>query len=577
MAQVAATNARQPLLQLLRGPSGKLWEVCIGLEVHAQILSRSKLMSGAAAATLSSVRPNRHVSFFDAALPGTLPVINRECVHQAIRTGLALNATVHLRSLFERKHYFYCDLPLGYQLTQQRAPVASKGILHFDLPASAIISEHGEAWGDEEVTFDAFKYKSRKEKNEALKKWKAKQAEKQQLEGAIQRSVRITRIQLEQDSGKSIHDLEEENTVVDLNRAGTALLEIVMEPDLRSSLEAGQVMRQLQHLLRHLDVCDGNMEEGSMRCDLNVSVRPTNQGEDAGTENLYHALTSSTAAPFGERVEVKNMNSIRNMMRAAEYEARRQIALIEKEGGEVHRETRSFDAVTGKTKRMRSKEGAKDYRFFPEPDLPPLVLTNDLIEMISRSMPELPDVLKDRLCAQYDLTPYESSVLVNEPGAAHYFESIAAQNSRPSKMVVNWVLNDLFGHLKASNGDIFSSPVQATELGALIDLIQDGTISGKIAKDVLERMFYENDAKKSPLQIVEEKGWKQIQDPDEIRSHCRAVLDDPKTKKNLEAYWKGKTQLFGFFIGQVMKRCDGRVHPELANSIMQEVLEENKR
>ncbi|KAL4177151.1 hypothetical protein KRP22_002087 [Phytophthora ramorum] len=576
MAQVAANGARQPLLQLLRGPSGHLWEVCIGLEVHAQVLSRSKLMSGAAAATLASARPNRHVSLFDAALPGTLPVLNRECVRQAIRTGLAVDATVHPRSLFERKHYFYCDMPLGYQLTQQRAPVASGGALHFELPASAIVSEHGEGGIEEqETTFDASKYKSRKEKNEALRKRKAKQATKQ--EDVIPRSVRITRIQIEQDSGKSNHDLEEHNTVVDLNRAGTALLEIVMEPDLRSPLEAGQVMRQLQHLLRHLDVCDGNMEEGSMRCDLNVSVRPTNLGRGADAEMLHHALTSSTAAPFGERVEVKNMNSIRNMMRAAEYEARRQIALIEEEGGEVHRETRSFDAATGETKRMRSKEGAKDYRFFPEPDLPPLVVPETLIQEISENLPELPGALKDRLCAQYDLTPYESSVLVNEPGAAHYFETIAALDSRPSKMVVNWVLNDLFGHLKAANGDIASSPVQATELGALIDLIQDGTISGKIAKDVLELMFYENEAKRTPLQIVEEKGWKQIRNPEEIRALCRAVLDDPKAKKNLQAYWKGKTQLFGFFIGQVMKRCGGRVHPELANSIMQEILEEHKQ
>ncbi|KAG7387084.1 hypothetical protein PHYPSEUDO_014738 [Phytophthora pseudosyringae] len=577
MAQVAANGARSPLLQLLRGPSGKLWEVCIGLEVHAQVLSRSKLMSGAAAATLASARPNRHVSFFDAALPGTLPALNRECVHQAIRTGLAVDATVHPRSLFERKHYFYCDLPLGYQLTQQRAPVASGGALHFELPASDVVSEHEGAQSDDEATFDASKYKSRKEKNEALKKWKAKQAKKQQQEEVIPRSVRITRIQIEQDSGKSNHDLVDGSTVVDLNRAGTALLEIVMEPDLRSPLEAGQVMRQLQHLLRHLDVCDGNMEEGSMRCDLNVSVRPTNLGEEADAETLHRALTSGVAAPFGERVEVKNMNSIRNMMRAAEYEARRQIALIEKEGGQVHRETRSFDAVTGETKRMRSKEGAKDYRFFPEPDLPPLVFAEKLIQEISESMPELPDALKSRLCAQYDLTPYESLVLVNEPDAAHYFETIAKENSRHSKMVVNWVLNELFGHLKTVNADIASSPVAATELGALVDLIHDGTISGKIAKDVLELMFFENEAKKTPLEIVEEKGWKQIQDPEEIRALCRAVLEDPKAKKNLEAYWKGKTQLFGFFIGQVMQRCGGRVHPELANSIMQEILDQHKQ
>ncbi|CAI5733298.1 unnamed protein product [Hyaloperonospora brassicae] len=561
----------QPLLQLLRGPRGKLWEVCIGLEVHAQVLSRSKLMSGAAAATLSSVRPNRHVGFLDAAMPGTLPVVNRECVHQAIRTALALNATVHTRSLFERKHYFYCDLPLGYQLTQQRAPVASGGALRFDVALSKVVNEHGGDWGSNETTFDASKFKSRKEKNEARTRWKAEQMSNQQ--DVVSRTVRVCRIQLEQDSGKSNHDLEEEHTVVDLNRAGTALLEIVMEPDLRSPLEAGQVMRQLQHLLRHLDVCDGNMEEGSMRCDLNVSVRPTHLGEDADAETLHRALTSTAAASFGERVEVKNMNSIRNMVRAAEYEARRQIALIEGEGGEVHRETRSFDAATGKTRRMRSKEGAKDYRFFPDPDLPPLVFTKDVVEEISRNMPELPDALERRLRAQYGLTSYESSVLVNEPGAARYFESIAAQNSRPSKLVANWVLNDLFGHLKASNGDVGSCPVEAAELGALIDLIQDGTISGKIAKDVLELMFYENEARKTPLQIVEERGWKQIEDVEEIRAYCHAVLGDPNTKKNLEAYQNGKTQLFGFFIGQVMKRCGGRVHPELANSVMRETLD----
>lgn len=336
----------KPLLQLLRGKGGGLWEVCIGLEVHAQVLSNSKLMSGAAASTLSSALPNRQVSFFDAALPGTLPVVNRECVHQAIRTSLAVRAKVHPRSVFERKHYFYCDLPLGYQLTQQRAPIATDGVLHFDLPASAIVSEHTAGEDDDGVddVFDASKYKSRKEKNEALHKWKAKQQAKQAAspqEDVILRSVRIARIQIEQDSGKSIHDLEPDSTVVDLNRAGTALMEIVMEPDLRSPQEAGQVMRQLQHLLRHLGVCDGNMEEGSMRCDLNVSVRPAKLSEDAN-----QVLSD---APFGERVEVKNMNSIRHMMRAAEFEARRQIGLIEQGEEQVHRETRSFDAATGET------------------------------------------------------------------------------------------------------------------------------------------------------------------------------------------------------------------------------------
>ncbi|TDH72913.1 hypothetical protein CCR75_008302 [Bremia lactucae] len=574
MAQVATKAASQPPLQLLRGSSGKLWEVCIGLEVHAQILVQSKLMSGAAAATLASALPNRNVSFFDAALPGTLPVINRECVRQAIRTGLALDATVHPRSLFERKHYFYCDLPLGYQLTQQRAPVASGGILHFELPASAVISEHINAKCDDVTRFDTSKFKSRKEKNEALIRRKANQSA--QLQEIIPRSVRITRIQIEQDSGKSNHDVEEASTVVDLNRAGTALLEIVMEPDLRSSLEAGHVLRQLQHLLRHLNVCDGNMEEGSMRCDLNVSVRPTAMNAEADVETLHRALALRLTTPFGERVEVKNMNSIRNMMRAADYEARRQISLIENEGKEVHRETRSFDAVSGETKRMRSKEGAKDYRFFPEPDLPPLVVPEKLIQEIRDSMPELPDALKHRLCTQYGLTIYESSVLVNESKAALYFETIASRPSRPSKMVASWVLNDLFGHLKAINGDIGSSPVKAAELGELIDLIQNDTISGKIAKDVLEVMFYENEVKKTPLEIVESRGWKQILNQNEIHAICQAVLNDSATKSNLDAYWKGKTQLFGYFIGQVMKRCGGRVHPELANTIMQEVLNKSE-
>ncbi|TMW66127.1 hypothetical protein Poli38472_003892 [Pythium oligandrum] len=563
---MASATAATPLRQLFRSKSGKLWEVCIGLEVHAQVLSNSKLMSSAAASTSSTVLPNRHVSFFDAALPGTLPAINRECVHQAIRTSLAVGAQVHPRSIFERKHYFYCDLPLGYQLTQQRAPIATNGMLQFDLPATAVVNESADS-AEGDAVFDGSKYKNRKEKNEALRKWKEQQAKKATTtEDIIPRSVRIARIQIEQDSGKSNHELEDDSTLVDLNRAGTALMEIVMEPDLRSPVEAGQVMKQLQHLLRHLGVCDGNMEEGSMRCDLNVSVRQADGAE---------------ATPFGERVEVKNMNSIRNMMRAAEYEARRQMELIEATGTQVERETRAFDAVTGETKRMRSKEGAKDYRFFPEPDLPPLVVDHNVIGSLSESLPELPDALKARLTTAYGLTPYESSVLVNEAGAAAFFESVAQKASRPAKLVVNWILNELFSHLKASNTDIPSSPVSAEALGELIDLLVDGVISGKIAKDVLEIMYYENlqalaDGRPmtSVLAIVEAKNWKQIQDETAIRELCLSVLEDPKAKKNVEAYRNGKTQLFGFFIGQVMKACDGRVHPERANAIMQELLDD---
>lgn len=429
----------------------KCWQICIGLEVHAQILTKSKLFSASSASI--SVQPNTHVSLIDAAYPGTLPVLNEKCVHQAMRTAFALNSTVQKRSIFERKHYYYCDLPQGYQITQQRAPIAVGG----------------------EIT-----------------------------------QVRINRIQLEQDSGKSNHDLKPNDTMVDLNRAGTALMEIVMEPDIRSAAQAGNVLRKLQHLLVHIGTCDGQMEDGSMRCDLNVSVRPMDQQDT-----------------FGERVEIKNMNSIRNLVRAAEYEAARQIECLES-GQSIYPETRTFDAVSGTTKRMRRKESAKDYRFFPEPDLPPLCLEDSLIEQLKQTLPELPDAQVERLQQMYDLTQYESNVLVQDQGAVAYFEQIAKDPTRPNKVVANWVMNDLFGLLKATNTSIRSSPVGSKRLGQLIDLVVAKKISGKIAKEVLEKMYYEDE--RDANDIVQAMGLLQISDPAEIEALCRQVVADPVSR-----------------------------------------------
>ncbi|CAK4068434.1 unnamed protein product [Aphanomyces euteiches] len=514
------------------------WEVCIGLEIHAQIQSLSKLFSGASAASKLSLLPNSRVSFFDAALPGTLPTVNRACVAQAIRTAHALQSDVHLQSVFERKHYFYCDLPLGYQITQQRAPIASNGILKFHV-------KQAQANALKNTNFT-----SRKEKNAALQAAQASSA----AEEWIEKQVRINRIQIEQDSGKSLHTLDA--THVDLNRAGTGLMEIVFEPDLRSAAEAGQVLREVQHLLRHIGTCDGNMEDGSMRCDLNVSVRPK---------------TDDDSAPFGKRVEVKNMNSIRHLMRAVEYEMERQIEEIERTGAPIAKETRTFDAVTGMTKRMRTKEGAKDYRFFPEPDLPPLVLSPDFVEETKQSLPELPDAMKTRLSRTYGLSSYESSVLVHTPHAVAFFEQVAV--GRPHKLVANWVLNELFSLLKATNMDIAQSPVTPSRLGEMLDLIVDETISGKMAKDLIQVMYYEEDSR-SPLDIVTERGWTQITDDQTLRAYCLGVVSNPKNAKNVTAFKNGKTQLFGFFIGQVMKESQGRVHPEKVNAIMRQLLTE---
>ncbi|RHY34399.1 hypothetical protein DYB32_000978 [Aphanomyces invadans] len=439
-------------------------------------------------------------------MPGTLPSVNKACVAQAVRTAHALQSDVNLQSVFERKHYFYCDLPLGYQITQQRAPIASNGVLKFHVKHSS-----------NDVAARNTNFSSRKEKNAAQKQLA-------EVEEGIERQVRINRIQIEQDSGKSLHTLDA--THVDLNRAGTGLMEIVFEPDLRSAAEAGQVLREVQHLLRHIGTCDGNMEDGSMRCDLNVSVRPK----------------SDVEAPFGERVEVKNMNSIRHLMRAVEYEMERQ-------------------------KRMRSKEGAKDYRFFPEPDLPPLVISPAFVADAKASLPELPDQMKARLVQQYGLTAYESSVLVCRchlideklsswmcvcvawqvltPHAVEFFEQVA--QGRPHKLAANWVLNELFSLLKGA------------------------TIEEVVRCDLIQHMYYE-DTTARPLDIVERHGWKLITDDDALRQYCQAIVSNPKHAKNVAAFQKGKSQLFGFFVGQVMKETEGRAHPEKVNAILRSLL-----
>ncbi|RHY71853.1 hypothetical protein DYB38_009078 [Aphanomyces astaci] len=513
------------------------WEVCIGLEIHAQILSASKLFSGSSAASKSAAfLPNSRVSFFDAAMPGTLPSLNRSCVAQAVRTAHALQSDVNLQSVFERKHYFYCDLPLGYQITQQRAPIASNGILKFHVKDTA-----------GETVARNTNFSSRKEKNAAQKQLAAADADEW-----VEKQVRINRIQIEQDSGKSLHMLDA--THVDLNRAGTGLMEIVFEPDLRSAAEAGQVLREVQHLLRHIGTCDGNMEDGSMRCDLNVSVRPK-----AAEEH-----------PFGERVEVKNMNSIRHLMRAVEFEMERQVRHIEATGLPIEKETRTFDAATGMTRRMRSKEGAKDYRFFPEPDLPPLVISATFVDDAKASLPELPDQMKARLSRDYGLSAYESAILVHTPHAVAYFEEVAT--GRPHRLASNWVLNELFSLLKATNTDIRESPVSPSRLGEMLDLIVEETISGKIAKELIQHMYYE-DTTGRPVDIVERNGWKLITDDETLRAYCRNVVTNPNNAKNVAAFQSGKAQLFGYFVGQVMKDSQGRVHPEKVNAILRAMLE----
>jgi aspartyl-tRNA(Asn)/glutamyl-tRNA(Gln) amidotransferase subunit B len=471
------------------------WEIIVGLEVHAQVISNSKLFSGAA--TEFGAEPNTQVSTVDAAFPGMLPVINRVCVEQAVKTGLGLNAQVNLNSVFDRKNYFYADLPAGYQISQYQQPVIGKGSLTLDMPDGAV------------------------------------------------REVGITRLHLEQDAGKSLHDQHPTNTYVDLNRSGVALMEIVSEPDLRSAEEAGAYLKKLRSILRYLGTCDGNMEEGSLRCDCNVSVRRPGEG-------------------YGTRCEIKNVNSIRYVMQAIEYEARRQVEVLE-EGGTIKQETRLFDAGRGITRPMRSKEHAHDYRYFPDPDLLPLKLDPEWVERLRRALPELPDAKRARFVEEYKLSPYDAGVLVAERASADFFEAVA--KGRDPKQAANWVMGDLFGALNRLGLDIERSPVSAAALGELIDLIGDGTISGRLAKDVFAAMVEEG---KGAAAIVEEKGLRQVTDTGAIEQAIEAVMAAQAEK--VAEYRSGKDKLFGFFVGQVMKATQGKANPGVLNDLLRKKL-----
>ena len=479
---------------LVEGATG-IWEMVIGLEVHAQVTSKAKLFSGAA--TDFGAAPNSQVSLVDAAMPGMLPVINRYCVEQAIRTGLALGAEINLYSVFDRKNYFYADLPQGYQISQFKQPIVGPGTIILDL------------------------------KDGRTKK------------------VGIERLHLEQDAGKSLHDQHPTATYVDLNRCGVALMEVVSDPDMRTPEEAAAYLRKMRSIVRYIGSCDGNMEEGSMRADVNVSVRR------AGAE-------------YGTRCEIKNVNSIRFVQQAIVYEARRQVEILE-DGGSIHQQTRLFDSATGVTRAMRSKEEAHDYRYFPDPDLLPLEFEQSWVDEIAATLPELPDDKKSRLIADYGLSPYDAGVLVGDPVRAAFYEAVAT--GRDAKLAANWVTGDLFGALNKSGLAIGASPVDAARLGGLIDLISDGTISGRIAKEVFEIMF---ETGQDAAAIVEEKGLRQVTDTAAIEAEIDKVLAAHADK--LAEYRAGKEKLFGFFIGQVMRATAGKANPKTVNQILRRKL-----
>ena len=479
---------------VIEGASGP-WEVVVGLEVHAQVISRSKLFSGAA--TDFGAEPNTQVSFVDAAFPGMLPVINRECVAQAVRTGLGLDAHINLVSRFDRKNYFYADLPAGYQISQYQHPVVGEGRIDIEL-----------------------------------------------ADGGTRR-IGVTRLHLEQDAGKSLHDQHATKSYIDLNRSGVALMEIVSEPDMRSPDEAGAYLRKLRSILRYLGTCDGNMEEGSMRADVNVSVRK--HGE-----------------PFRTRCEVKNVNSVRFVMHAIETEAKRQVAVWEA-GGAVDQETRLYDPARGVTRSMRSKEDAHDYRYFPDPDLLPLVLDEAWIEGLRAELPELPDAKRARFVLEYGLPVYDAGVLVAEQATADFYETVA--RGRDAKLAANWVIGDFFAALNRTARGIEDSPVSAASLGALLDLMADGTINGRIAKDVLEAMV---ETGRDPAGIIEERGLRQVTDAGAIDGAVDRVLAAHTDK--LADYRAGKDKLFGFFVGQVMKAMAGKGNPALVNETLRKKL-----
>jgi aspartyl-tRNA(Asn)/glutamyl-tRNA(Gln) amidotransferase subunit B len=488
-------RARDAMSYLVQGKTGT-WEIVIGLEVHAQVISKAKLFSGAA--TDFGADPNTQVSLVDAAMPGMLPVLNGHCIEQAVRTGVGLNARINLISVFERKNYFYPDLPAGYQISQFQHPLVGEGVVTLDLKDGST------------------------------------------------REVGIERLHVEQDAGKSLHDQDPRRTFVDLNRSGVALMEIVSKPDIRSPEEAGAYLRKLRSIMRYLGTCDGNMEQGSLRCDINISVRPVG-------ENVLRS-----------RAEVKNVNSIRYVMQAIEHEAARQVDLYES-GGSVAQETRLYDPNQGVTRSMRSKEFAHDYRYFPDPDLLPLQLTQDYVDAIRAVLPELPDDKKRRFIADYGLSPYDASVLVAERDTALFFENVA--ENRDPKAAANWVITNLFAVLNRKGLGINESPISANNLGKLIDLIGDGTISGRLAKDVFEIMA---DTGGDPADIVNEKGLRQITDESAIEAAIdKVIAANPEQAAQFKA---GQGKVVGWFVGQVMKATQGKANPQQVNDLLRKKL-----
>ncbi|MEI3582689.1 MAG: Asp-tRNA(Asn)/Glu-tRNA(Gln) amidotransferase subunit GatB [Alphaproteobacteria bacterium] len=479
------------MAMIIEGKENK-WEIVCGLEIHCQIISESKIFSGAS--TKFGADANENVSFVDAGMPGMLPVLNRFCVHQAVKTGLGLRAEINKYSEFSRKNYFYADMPTGYQITQFQYPIVGEGV----------------------VTVD--------------------------LEDGGTKDIRIERMHIEQDAGKSIHDIDPRKTFIDLNRAGVGLMEIVTKPDFRSPEEAGAFLKKLRSILRYLGTCDGNMDEGSMRCDVNVSVRP------AGSNELR------------TRCEMKNVNSVKFVMQAIEVEARRHVEIYEN-GGTVEQETRQFDPVSGQTKVMRKKEFAHDYRYFPEPDLPPLVLTDEYIRQVAEELPELPDAKKARFVEKLGLTRYDAMVICENREVADFFEKAAAGHD--AKKVANWLMGDFFAMLKRKNLTIEESPVSAESLGRLVDLIEKDVISGKIAKDVFEIM---SETGEDPEKIVEEKGLKQVTDTGAIEAIVDKVIAENPDKVN--AYKGGKVGLMGWFVGQVIKESRGKANPQVVNRLL---------
>ena len=475
--------------KLIKGATGD-WEIVIGMEIHAQVTSNAKLFSGSS--TAFGAEPNAHVSLVDAAMPGMLPVINAECVRQAVRTGLGLNAQVNNRSVFDRKNYFYPDLPQGYQISQYKSPIIGEGEIVVDLSPT------------EQIT------------------------------------VGIERLHLEQDAGKSIHDQHPTMSFVDLNRSGVALMEIVSKPDLRSADEARAYVTKLRTILRYLGTCDGDMEKGNLRADVNVSVR-------------------KPGGPLGTRCEIKNVNSIRFIGQAVEVEARRQIGILE-DGGSIDQETRLYDPAKSETRSMRSKEEAHDYRYFPDPDLLPLEFDDAFVAELKAHLPELPDAKKARFIAQYGLSPYDASVLVAEREQADYFEAVAI--GRDGKAAANWVINELFGRLNKEDKDVTTSPVSAAQLGGLVDLIGEGVISGRIAKDLFEILWSEGG---DPREIVEARGMKQVTDTGAIE---KAVDELIAANPDKVEQVKAKPTMLGWFVGQAMKASGGKANPQALNEIL---------